>query len=393
MNNISTVKNCCGCDACLLSCPKHCISNIQDREGFYKVRVDENQCVDCGLCLRRCPMQNLPAITSKTPDAYAAASQNENFYLKSSSGGIFSEIAHDVLKTGGSVFGCGLDSNLVPTHMEITDEKDLDRIRRSKYVQSYMGGIYETVQNRLKSGVNVLFCGTPCQIAGLRNYLSADYNNLLTIDLICHGVPSPQMYSDNIAYVERKHGKQLKDYQFRLKPPKSYRCYTFTFTFTDGTTEIKPYYKDAFYNAFYDMTSLNECCYDCPFSNMEREGDITIGDYEWGKEHHAEFEQFNEISCVLCNTEKGKEVIRKISDLVLLVPTRIEWITEKNLNLIRPTLRPAYRNLIYKEIDRMGYEEWANHYFHSLRYWKKTPWLYPLVHIKIKINKLQGMRK
>ncbi|MDO4439289.1 MAG: Coenzyme F420 hydrogenase/dehydrogenase, beta subunit C-terminal domain [Eubacteriales bacterium] len=393
-NNISQIEDCCGCGACMSICPKQCISLKYDSEGFYKAYIDDSRCINCGLCFDRCPVN--PSITGKSNDkaidivAYAAASKDSEIYSRSSSGGIFSVIAKNVLSKHGTVFGCGLNEDLRPVHMAIREENELDKLRRSKYVQSYMGDIYKDVKESLEKETDVLFVGTPCQIAGLRNYLGNDYEKLLTIDLVCHGVPSPKMYMDNIHYIEEKKKESLKSYDFRLKSLQSKRYFTYTYTYTCGKSEVKPYYKDAFYNAFYDMQSLNEICYKCPFSNMERQGDLTIGDYEWGKKYHQEFKDYDDISCILCNTEKGRRALDGVKDVLNLSQTNIEWIIERNKNLVRPTVRPSYRNKIYDDIKRLGYNKWADNYFHSLRYYKKTPLLQPAVKLKIKLNKLMG---
>lgn len=394
--NISQLDECCGCGACVCACPKQCISLKYDDEGFYKAYIDESRCVNCGICMQRCPVNIKKSDNSDEFSneifAYAATSKDNEIYMKSSSGGIFSVIAKKILKNNGSVFGCGLNDELRPIHMEIRNESDLDTIRRSKYVQSYMGNVYSKIKERLEQEIDVLFVGTPCQVAGLKKYLGRQYDRLLTVDLVCHGVPSPQMYMNNIEYVEKTKHKKLKSYEFRLKSQQSkrYFTYTYAYTYTDGNFEVKPYYKDAFFNAFYDMHSLNEICYKCPFCNLNRQGDLTIGDYGWGKQYHTEFKDDDDISCILCNTKAGQNVLSEVKDALKISPTKIEWIIEKNKNLVRPTVRPAYRDCIYRDMKNMGYEKWADGYFHSLRYYKKTPLFRPVVKLKILLNKIVG---
>ena len=138
------------------------------------------------------------------------------------------------------------------------------------------------------------------------------------------------------------------------------------------------------------MHSLNEICYKCPFCNLNRQGDLTIGDYGWGKQYHTEFKDDDDISCILCNTKAGQNVLSEVKDALKISPTKIEWIIEKNKNLVRPTVRPAYRDFIYRDMKNMGYEKWADDYFHSLRYYKKTPLFRPVVKLKILLNKIVG---
>lgn len=379
---------CCGCTSCSNICPQKCIEIKQDENGFWSAYYDEDKCINCDLCKKNCPM--IKKIGNKSFKVYAAASDDVEIYSNSSSGGVFSHIARVVLGRKGIVYGCGYDNQLVPTHLAVVDYSDIEKLRRSKYVQSRIGETYKKIRENLNDGIEVLFAGTPCQVAGLKIFLGKQYEKLTTIDLICHGTPSSKMFASNVAWVSDRYGSKLLRYEFRLKTErskkiKSYSCY---YKFDTGREIVIPYYKDPFFNEFYDTTSLNECCYSCPYASEERPGDITIGDFEWGKKYHPELNDFGEISCVLVNTEKGETILDNVVFGLRLIETTMERIEEKNLNLIRPTIRPKYRDSIYKEITEKGYSKWAKEYFYSLRYWKKTRLLKNFVKIKIMINNL-----
>ena len=377
---------CCGCGACSFVCPKHCIEIKEDGEGFYYAYYDEKECIKCGKCSRICPMLHLPA--NEIINTYAFASLNNELYNRSSSGGVFSHIAQQILESGGKVWGCGYDAQMHPVHMEASCPEELDNIRRSKYVQSCLSDCYKKIEEELLSGVEVLFAGTPCQVGGLKNYLKQDFDNLFTIDLVCHGTPSAKFFKDNLEYIKKKYG-EIDRYEFRLKQnDKSRKSYYSSYILENGKRIDKIYYKDPYFNEFYDMTSLNESCYQCPYASENRPGDITIGDYEWGKKHHQELVKFSDISCILVNTQKGGKRIKEIKDCIL-VETSIKNIEEKNLNLLRPTPRPARREYLYEEIYKKGYGKWADNYFKSFRYIKKMPLLRPLVKLKILINKMK----
>lgn len=388
-NNIIGVEYCCGCGGCAQKCPAHCISIEQDEDGFWKAKCDEAKCVHCGKCLKVCPMKHDSQVDSGTPECYAAVTCNKEYERRSSSGGAFSQIAQKVLDHNGTVWGCGMNSELLPSHMPIRTIDKLDILRRSKYVQSFLGNSYSLIEKSLEDGGQVLFAGTPCQVGGLKKFLGKQYDNLFLIDLVCHGVPSPGMFMKHIQYLEKKKGQKISSFEFRLKNDQPNKHYCYTCLFASGKTETGVYYKDVFFNEFYDMTSLNECCYHCPYANKERQGDLTIGDFGWGKQYHPELKDHGEISCILVNTEKGKAMLDSIRPEMYCYPTKWEYIIEKNGNLLHPTGRPGYRSHIYKEIREKGYEKWAENYYHSMRYLKKLPIRRPLVKAKIFLNRLK----
>lgn len=388
MKDLQKVNNLCsGCTACKYVCPQNCIEIQTNTEGFYQAFLNPNKCIECGICHRVCPMEK--EIKKTIMSCFAAASEDVEVYCRSSSGGIFSLVAEEIIIEGGSVYGCAMDSNLVPHHKKISRKNQIEELRRSKYVQSDLRDCFSQIKKQLNEQEKILFVGTPCQVSGLYLYLGKkEYQNLYTIDIICHGTPSPQMFISNLKWIEKEHKKKLKEYEFRLKTKKSKETgkYCYRYVFEDDTIEDGVYYRDPFFNEFYDMTNLNECCYSCPYATENRPGDLTIGDYEWGKSHHAEFIKFDEISCVLVNSNKGKAIFEKIKN-IRRTETKLCYIEEKNANLLHPTNRPKYRTYIFEDISKLGYEQWAKAYFKSIRYFKKLRIFQPIIKIKIYLNK------
>lgn len=384
MHSVIGQENCCGCGACSQICPKKCIHIEQDQKGFWRTNCNSDQCIECGLCYNVCPLNNTSGQNRNEHDCYAAVSMDTEVYARSSSGGIFPLLAKKIISENGYVWGCGYSEELLPMHKGINHVDDLDDLCRSKYAQSYLGDSYSKIKNQLTGGYKVLFCGTPCQVAGLKNYLKTDWENLYLVDLVCHGVPSAGLFQKNIKYIEHKLNKKIDRYEFRLKGNDN-TFYNYFYRYNDGTAKTAPYYKDPYFNAFYETISLNDVCYECPYACENRVGDLTIGDYEWGKKYHKAFDRFSEISCIIVNNSKGHEMLEWITNQIQLEKTEWEWIVERNKNLIRPTVRPVDSENFYEQIEQKGYEKWADNYFMSTRYIKKTKLVRKISNIKRKI--------
>lgn len=225
MNNILQLgKSCCGCSGCEQICPKKCITIQPDSEGFLYPVVDESKCVDCGLCVKHCPIMT-DAKRCDEPKVYAAKYKDRTSAFKSTSGGLFIPLAKEVLAKGGVVFGCAYDENLVARHIAVSNESELYKLQSSKYVQSDTRGIYKQVKTLLADDKYVLFSGTGCQVAGLKTFLNKDCEKLLTVDIVCHGVPSPALFKNYVDYMGRKLGGKLTSYNFRSKEKRGWDLY------------------------------------------------------------------------------------------------------------------------------------------------------------------------
>lgn len=316
MIRITDKKNCCGCEACVQKCPKHCITMRVDSEGFLYPNVDEPLCINCGLCEKVCPeINNNP---SRDPFQVFAAQANENEILqKSSSGGIFTLLATKILNKKGVVFGAIFDKNWSVIHSYTENVSELDSFRRSKYLQSKIGNTYKQVEKFLKLGNIVLFTGTPCQVKGLKLYLGKEYNNLLTVDFICHGVPSPavwQMYLK--AYVESV-GENVSSIDYiNFRDKKSgWKNYSLSIDFQNSTIS-EVYSRNLYMKLFLSDIILRPACYSCKAKNGQSNSDITIGDF-WGIEKvFPDCIDDKGYSLVLVNTEKGETFLREINTVV-----------------------------------------------------------------------------
>lgn len=301
-------EDCCGCGACAQVCPKGCITMTADNEGFALPQLDTSACIDCGLCERACPIRNaVPEDDSVKPAAFVAMSADEPTRFASSSGGIFSQLAQKVLSGGGVVYGAAFDQNFSVSHIAVTELSDLPKLRGSKYVQSDLKESYREIRALLKAGRNVLFSGTPCQTAGLRQYLGDDPENLITVSVFCHGVPSPKVWEKCLSEQE----KPVQAVYFRDKTP-GWRGYTFGFDYTDGTAYRIPRDEHPYFRLFLENVSLRPSCYRCRFKGLNRPADISLGDC-WGIETWLpEMDDNRGTSVVLVHSEKGQAMVEAL---------------------------------------------------------------------------------
>lgn len=308
MINISDKYRCCGCNACAQRCPKQSITMHEDKEGFLYPHVDTNTCIECGLCEKVCPYLN-----SSEPNepivCFVAKNADEQVRFASSSGGIFTPIAEKIIAAGGVVYGARFNDKWEVQHAKAETKEKLSAFRRSKYVQSLIGSTYKEIEVLLKEGCNVLFSGTPCQAAALRNFLKKDYDNLVTLDIVCHGVPSPKIWRE---YVTQLPMEGVTDILFKDKST-GWRGYSFALKNADGKTVfIEHASKNKYLSAFSHNLTLRPSCFNCPAKSGRSHSDITLADF-WGVENIYPYMDDNSgTSIVLCNTEKGKRLVESL---------------------------------------------------------------------------------
>lgn len=301
MIKITDKTNCCGCNACAQCCPKQCITMNQDEEGFDYPTVNKNNCIDCGLCEKVCPILN--SGESKRPlKVYAAKNTNEGIRFKSSSGGIFTALAEDIIHRGGVVFGVSFDKEWSAIHTYTENIEGLAAFRGSKYVQSKIGSSYKQVKSFLENGREVLFTGTSCQIAGLKSFLRKDYPNLLTIEILCHGVPSPKVWQRYLAEKKTQfHCNEICQINFRDKS-NGWAQFHLIINFTNGNLYTTPFSNDTYFKGFLSNLYLRPSCYSCKCKNGRANSDIVIADYWNINEALPEFNDNKGISLILLNS-------------------------------------------------------------------------------------------
>lgn len=352
MIKIEDKKDCCGCSSCVQVCPQKCISFTEDREGFSYPKVNHKQCSECGLCEKVCPiLQNKNKSVQQPIKVYAAKNKKEDIRRHSSSGGIFTLLAEETIKQGGVVFGARFDEKWDVVHDYTETIDGLASFRGSKYVQSRIGDNYLKARTILKEGRKVLFSGTPCQIAGLKSFLRKEYENLLCVDFVCHGIPSPKVWHyylksysnnknriDNINFRDKTHG--WKNYSIVI----SLSTKT-TVEEKDTVSQSKIFKKDPFMNVFLQNVSIRPSCYDCRFRSLKSGADITIGDF-WGIEkiNHA-FDDDKGVSLVIINTEKGKGSFN-INEAIIEEHS-FQEACQYNNSLIKSSASHPFRSLFF----------------------------------------------
>ncbi len=320
MIEITNKRDCCGCEACRQVCPKGCIELVSDEEGFAYPQVDKATCIDCGLCERVCPVIN-PHNPVKPLVAYAAKNKDEAIRHKSSSGGVFSLLAEKILSQDGVVFGAKFDEEWRVVHSYAESVEQLAQFRGSKYVQSAIGDSYVKVEEFLKEGRKVLFSGTPCQVAGLKHFLRRDYDNLLAVEVVCHGVPSPKVWNDYLIERRQEEGcgeDKITDVSFRDKT-NGWKRYGVRMDFASHSRAIL-HTEDTFMKGFLKNLTLRPSCYHCAAREGRSGADIALADY-WGVWNiHEGIDDDRGVGLVVVNTDKGakwyNELREKIDDRV-----------------------------------------------------------------------------
>lgn len=354
---------CTGCAACFNVCRHDAIRMVADEEGFLRPNINADACVDCGLCVKACPA-NTEANRHEIPLlVYSGWSKNEDIRLSSASGGAFAEIAsYFIEEMHGVVFGVAMSDKLEAYNVAITETADLKRLQGSKYIPSKIGETYRQAEHYLREGRKVLFSGTPCQIAGLKNYLRKEYDNLFTVDLICHGVPSKRIFDDYIRYLEKKLQHKVYDVKFRCKKSSwiffnmAVNCHVEKGSRRESYEYEVTYYSDPFIRAFLRYNALRPSCYQCPYTSIKRVADFTLADW-WGykaeDESDKDFEKKG-VSLIFANSEKAKAMIPHLN--LQLKSRTIEEAKRTNIALSQPFGMPKTRNEFWQDYSNYGFE-------------------------------------
>ena len=371
--NISIGDACTGCGACYNSCPLNLITMKCDVEGFKFPIIDQSRCTNCGVCVKSCPIIDYRPRNAGPKAAYAVMA-NDEIRFNSSSGGMFTLGATEILNKGGYVCGAAFTDNFHSVeHIVISNKDDLQKLRKSKYVQSDTVYVYREIKQILtKEHRPVLFCGCPCQVDALYSFLGGDHQNLYTIDLICHGVPSPKIWTEYAEHVSG--GENIISADFRNKE-SGWSSYKLTIQTDDGVVYKGDRNKDLYLRAFLANTILRRSCYECVYTNMQRPGDLTIGDL-WGVLRMPEYNDKKGTSVVFVNTEKGAGLFEKTkSSAKMCEEIPFDLARRSNTNLARPSI---------DKLDGMGLEQ----------YRKNSNAHLTLQHISSELNlKAEALRK
>jgi len=339
-NPICPKELCTGCSACYNVCPVKCIDMQIDKEGFYFPIINLENCIDCRKCENVCPILNHADFNNNNnPDVYASWHKDEKIRYESSSGGVFSALAASVIEENGIVYGAVYDSRMKVKHISINKKADIKKLRGSKYVQSYIGDTFTEIKEYLNAGKVVLFSGTPCQVAGLKNFIGTDHSNLITCDLLCKGVSSPGLFENYVNYLSRKIGGKISDVNFRDKK------------YGWGNTSTKIIFKDrserylkgifnSFMFGFSIGLTIRNSCYHCKFTQINRVGDLTLGDF-WG------------IYKLFFKNRANLEYHRK---------TLEEAVAGQGSALTKPTTINNMRKKFFENYSQVEYEQLANQY-------------------------------
>lgn len=357
MIKITDKKQCCGCYACANTCPNGSLSMKYDEEGFAYPEINKDSCIDCGLCERVCPIQNSFEQKGTLPEGYAAYNTDNEIRSGSSSGGIFSLLAEDVIQSGGVVFGAVLSDDCKSVrHIAVEKAEGLAGLRGSKYLQSEIGDSYKQVKGVLREGRKVLFTGTPCQAEALKRYLKEDYNNLLIVDIICHGIPSPKVWKKYVSYREKCAGAPAQRIFFRHKK-YGWKKFSVLFEFTNNTEYVQWFNEDLFGRGFISNLFFRPACETCRFKKVSRESDITMSDF-WGIQNVVpQLDDDLGTSLILVHSSKGRAAIENIKGRLKM--EKVDTVKALKGNpYVKQSLKPnKLRNKFFSDIEKYDFDE------------------------------------
>ena len=352
MVNFNFYKNCYGCRNCENVCPAQAIKMIENEEGFLVPNIDKNKCINCGRCDKACPYLNYKEkndLLSK--EWYGMYNKKIDECLKSSSGAIFPAISNIFIEAGGEIVGCIWSNNMEPIHVCVSSKEEVDKMRGSKYVQSDLKDIVKIVKERTKHK-KILFTGTPCQIAAVKGYVGEN-ENLYTCALICEGVPSNRVWQKYKSDIEKKYNSKMIKANFRNKEI-SWESPLAVYEFENGKiSKNMSFNSDEYVVAFLEGLMYRESCYNCQYKGNGHNADIIIGDLWGATKEQKEMSKNKGISLVIINTEKGKEILEKINDTVVIENVDKNRAIENNKLLMQPIKKHENKIKFYNKIDKM----------------------------------------
>ena len=350
MNIICDLSDCTACFACLNACKQDAISFTPNDLGALYPTINQERCINCERCRKVCPTIN-PPLFQKPIASYVGCTKSSQEQLSSTSGGIASGISRLMLKEKGVIYGCTSQNPQDVRHIRIEDEKDIKLLKGSKYVQSRIGSIYRDVLSDLKEGKNVVFIGTPCQIAGLKGFLHKDFSNLYTIDFVCHGVPPQKILNESIDLLTRGVNAHDITIQFRFRDKHNISKYGILLKDNSGKVVLRQIFPKCDYIlGFLEGLFYRENCYQCKYARPERVSDITLGDYSDSEEKFSKMQNArNGLSKIIVNSQKGMVLLKKSESTLSLSSIHFDFLVKSGGQLVKPMKRHAEQP-IFQEI-------------------------------------------
>lgn len=354
-------NNCCGCSACMYSCPTNAITMKKDREGFLYPDVNANICIRCGKCVQVCGFHELSEEERPLNTLLAYGAKHNDFSERTSSrsGGAFIAFSDIVLSNGGSIYGAVMNKDFSVSHTRATNKAQRDLMKKAKYVQSDIRGVFPEVVNDLQQGKQVLFSGTPCQVSGLQSYLkfsNVDTKNLICCDLVCHGVPSPAIWHDYIELIENKYKGRVLNAQFR---DKEFGWDSHVESFEVAGRKKKVVTRE-YTDLFYQHIMFRPSCHNCQFSNLYRPGDLALADF-WGIEKHDPgFNDNKGVSLIFVSTEKGKKLFEEARPMLSTI--ECQAIDCLQPTLVKPSTASPRREMFWKDYLEMDFADFIKKY-------------------------------
>ncbi len=356
MDSVFDKKNSCyGCSSCVQVCPQAAISFQQDNEGFFYPEIDQVKCIDCGLCRKACPIfKEVKAVAPNYPEIYAVWHRDEDIRKSSTSGGVFSALARNVLSQGGVVFGAAFDKDIKVVHVGVDAPEQLYRLQGSKYTQSLIGECYREVKALLKEGKKVLFSGTPCQVNGLYSYLGKGFDNLYTCDCVCHGVPSPGIFELYKKHLQQTNKSEIQSFKFRNKL-KGWKNYNISVAFKNGTEVHTNFTEDPYMIGFIKNMYLRPSCHECKYASVQRQADITLADF-WGVEkYNPLLDDDKGTSLILANSPKGSELLEACKDELVIHKADLQAAVRENPSLTGPSSPNKQRSEFFSVVPEADF--------------------------------------
>lgn len=356
MIDLKKKSDCCGCTACASICAKGAIKMKSDEEGFLYPICDISQCNDCHLCEKICPIiyRDNNTYHNRPLKILAVRNKEKEILYHSSSGGAFSALAEEILIKHGIIYGAEYNEKHIVIHSKETTKNGILKFRGSKYVQSNICGIYEEIKSYLHKGELVLFSGTPCQVEGLKCFLRKPYENLITVDILCHGVPSPKIFSDYIKFIKKYSIGHLKNIFMKDKTfgwgYQNVRLY-----FKEGYTEFNTPLSSLWNKIYYDHICNRPSCHNCKFTNLYRAGDITLGDFWNIEKSHKEFYSSLGVSLLMINTTKGESIWNNIKQNFAYIQSNINECMQPVLQYPQP--ESIEKEQFWKDYKKYGFEK------------------------------------